>query len=512
MTIELIREVLRLLLNTRYSNHHIARMVKVAPNTVRRYRRLLKSSLLDWQAIDVMPNDVLDQTFNKCRTISPNKRLPDWAYVHKLMQQKHQTLMQLWEEYRRLEPDTAYCFSQYTYYYRQFVAHIDLAMRQTHHAGEKVYVDYAGRTIPWIDIATGKEHQAQIFIGVLGCSQYTFGCACKSQKLEDFLEAHNRMFSFFNGVPQIIVPDNLKSAVTKPGVEPLVNRSYLELCRYYGCFVEPARVRRPKDKPLAEIGVLLFTRWVTVILRRRQFFSVEEINQAITELLQQLNLRPFKRLPGCRQQRFEEMDKPQLKPLPVKPFEIARWVASQKVPSDYHIYVYQHAYSVPYQYVGEKVEARVTRSAVEILHNNKRIATHIRQEQIGGHTTLDIHRPESHRAYAQQSAEQFRHWAVKIGECAGLLISAQFAGKPEHSTSAYRACSQLQALAKLYGHERFELACRCAIEIHSKTVKSVRSILQCKLDQKLKETRPVQSQLPLHHPNLRGAGYYQGGQ
>lgn len=510
MTSERLREILRLLLNTRDSNRHIACLVRVAPNTVRRYRRLLKVNKLEWQTIQVMPNDALEQAFNKTRATDKEKRQPDWAYIRTLMKQKYQTLTQIWEEYRRIEPGSAYSFSQFTYYYRDYASRIDVTMRQTHYAGEKVFVDYAGRTIPWTDCVTGKIQQAQIFIGVLGCSQYTFGYASKSQKLADFLEAHNQMFQFFGGVPKIIVPDNLKSAVTVPGATPQINRSYLELSRHYGCFIEPARVKRPKDKALAEMGVLLFTRWVTVILRRRQFFSVEEINQAIAELLQHLNQRPFKRVPGCRQQHFESLDKPMLQTLPEQPFEYAQWVASQKVPSDYHVYVFQHAYSVPYQYVGAKVEARVTLKTVEIIHNNQRIATHTRSSVIGGHTTHDAHRPRSHRAYARQTMEYFQQWAATIGTNTLAVVDAQFEGKLQHSTSGYRACNQLRLLAQHYGKQRFELACQCAVEIQSLTVKSIRSILQCKLDLKVQDNYPTQAQLPLHH-NVRGAKYYQQG-
>lgn len=510
MAVELFREVLRQLLNTSYSNRHIARALEVAPNTVRRYRRLSRRLGLNWQTIQNIPDDSLDQMFNKTRTRQADKRQPDWGYIHRLMQQKHQTLTQLWEEYRRIEPKSAYCFSQFTFYYRAYLEKVDVTMRQTHYAGEKVFVDFAGRTIPWTDSETGKIHQAQIFVGVLGCSQYTFGMACKSQKSEDFLEAHNRMFQFFGGAPRIIVPDNLKAAVIIPGSSPRLNRAYLELSRHYGCFIEPARVRRPQDKSRAESGVLLFTRYVTVILRRRQYFSVEEINQAIDSLLGSLNSRPFKRIPGNRQQRFEELDKPLLQALPEKPFECAQWVAKQRVPSDYHVYVFQHAYSVPYLYVGEKVEARVTLNTVEILHNNHRIATHTRSDETGGHSTLTGHQPPSHRAYAEQTIAQFRHWAEQIGQSALALVNAQFVDRPEHSISGNRACSQLQSLAKQYGNGRFESACRCAVEIQSPSVKSVRSVLQCRLDLKAAEAVPIQSQLPLHH-NLRGPGYYQQG-
>src|SRR5690606_4487685 len=270
------------------------------------------------------------------------KRQPDWPHIHHLMQAKHQTLIQLWEEYRSVQPSDAYCYSQFTYYYRDYVKSIDVSMRQYYRPGEVCFVDFAGKRIPWTDMNTGEMHWAEIFVGVLGYSQLVFAMALRSQKLEDWLAAHQRMLSFYGGVPQLVVPDNLKSAVTTPGKFAEINHSYQELAEHYGFVIEPARVRRPQDKSLAEIGVLLVTRWITVILRRRQFFSVEEINQAMEALLKQLNQRPFKRVEGNRSSRFEDMEQAALMCLPDKSFDIGRWVHQQRVNRDYHVYAQGH--------------------------------------------------------------------------------------------------------------------------------------------------------------------------
>jgi hypothetical protein len=338
-----------------------------------------------------------------------------------------------------------------------------------------------------------------------------FAMALRSQKLEDWLEVHQSMFAYFGGVPSLVVPDNLKSAVTRPGKFPEVNHSYQELAEHYGCVIDPARVRRPQDKSLAEIGVLLVTRWITVILRRRRLFGIAEINQAIAELLEQLNRRPFKRYEGNRRERFEDTERAALSALPSKAFDIGRWLHQQRVNRDHHIYVHGHAYSVPYELKEQHVDIKVCQNKVEIYFHHKLVAMHMRSFIKSGITTENSHRPKSHQAYAAQSKAHFTHWATAIGEHALALVCAQFVGVPDYSMKGCKACSQLQKLAKQYGETRFERACQCVCKIQSLTVSSVRSILQCHLDEP-NEEGPVQAQLPLHH-NVRGARYYlDGGQ
>jgi transposase len=444
---------------------------------------------------------------NEPRGIDVQKRMPDWHFIYTQMQARHQTLLQLWEEYCLVSSADAYSYSQFTHYYRRYIERIDVSMRQTYYAGELAFVDYAGRTVTWYDLDKGIEHKAQIFLGVLGCSNYSFVWASASQKLEDWIEAHVKMFEFFGGCPQVIVPDNLKSAVTKPGSFPILNRSYLECIRHYGTAIDPARVRRPRDKAKVEAGVLFISRWILTILARRKFFSIDEINTAIRELLEKFNNRKFKRLPGTRRSRFDELDKPLLKSLPAEAFQYAEWVSEQKVPPDYHIHVKQHAYSVPYQLVSEKVEARIALRTVEIFHLNQRIALHQRCDEQGGYTTSPIHRPPQHQAYAAQTMESFCKWAQHIGPAATQVVQAQFEGKPEYSLLGRKACMQLSKLCNAHSEARFEAACLRAVEIGSLTVKSVRSILQHHLELPIVHDHPVQPDLPLHY-HVRGSDYY----
>lgn len=512
MSINTLRQLLRLLLTTNYSNRRIAKVAGVSPNTIKRYRQKLKDKAIELSDIQNFADNQLMNHLADNNHSDLGKRQPDWPHIHSLMQVKHQTLIQLWEEYRTIKPSDAYSYSQFTHYYRIYVKSIDISMRQYYQPGEVCFVDFAGKRIPWIDQETGEEQWAEVFVGVLGYSQNVFAIALRSQKLEDWLEAHQKMFAYYGGVTQLVVPDNLKSAVTKPGKVPEVNPSYMELSEHYGFVIEPARVRKPQDKSLAEIGVLLVTRWITVVLRRRTFFSVAEINEALVPLLELLNDRPFKRFEGNRKSRFEEREQAKLSALPHKNFDIGRWLHQQKVNRDYHVYVHGHAYSVPYELINQYVDIKVCHNKVEIYFQHKLVCVHVRSFIKGDATTEPSHRPKSHQAYAQQSKAHFVQWARSVGDSVYSLVCAQFENKPEYSLKGCQACTELQRLAKRFGHSRFERACQCACDIQSLTVSSVRSILQCRLDEPNETLEPMQSQLPLHH-NVRGAEYFiNGGQ
>lgn len=503
-----MRYAVELLLSSSYSNRKIAKLVGFAPNTIRRYRCLINNSGYSLADIKGMGDKEIQSLLKVKGLPLPSKRMPDWDTIYSRMQNKHQVLLDLWEDYCLIDPSDAYSYSQFTHYFRRYCAKLDITMRQNHVAGEVVFTDFCGKRVPYRSGKRGKELMAEIFVACLGCSNYTFAYAVPSQKSIHWIEAHNFMFQFFGGVPEVEVPDNLKSAVTKAGKFPSINRTFEDLANHYGIAIIPSRVRKPQDKAKAENAVLLVTRWIINRLQQETFFSVAEINARITELLEAFNNRPFKRLPGTRQTRFNEFDKPLLKPLPTELFEYAEWVSKQKVGPDYHVFVDNHAYSVPYTVVGENVEARLSEKVVELYFNGKRIATHARKFEPGGHTTNPDHRPEKHQAYAEQNKDNFIKWSELIGPMATKAVCAQFEGKPEFSYVGRSACAQLKALAKQYGHERFELACTRAVAIRSLTVKSIRSILQRKLDLADAVELPLQGQLPLHQ-NVRGSQYYE---
>jgi len=499
-----LREAVRLALNTNMSYRNIGSILNMSHNSISRYDRIIKEKELSWEKIDNMDDTSIESLLKTTRGRISALRMPDWSYIHQERQQPDMTLQLLWEEYRVDNPGDAYSYSQFTHYYREFVNKLDLSMRQTHRAGECLFVDFAGRIVPYAN--EGEELTAQIFVGVLGCSNYTFAYAVESQSLPNWIDAHNQMYRFLGGLPEVIVPDNLKSAVTKAGRDPVINRTYLDQARHYGVVIIPARVRRPQDKSKAELGVQIVSRWILARLRHQKFFSIEEINTAISVLLKGLNEKPFKKLPGCRRSRFEEMDKPRLRPLPETPYEYAVWTAEQKVTPDYHVRVNGHYYSVPYQLVTSKVEARSTHKIVEIFHRGKRVASHQLQSEIGEHSTLPEHMPKSHQQYADQTPEKMLVWAKGVGSATEAFVEHQFERFP-YLLPGLQSCSSLQRLGKDYGPERLEAACHRAMKIGSLTIKSVRSILQRRLDAMSDENVPVQGNLPLHY-NVRGSSYY----
>lgn len=387
-------------------------------------------------------------------------------------------------------------------------------MRQRHYPGEALFVDYAGTKIPWENLKHNRRKEfAEVFVSALGYSDKIFAWASRSQSTEDWVEAHNQAFSFYGGVPEAVVTDNLKAAVIKASPELVLNRTYLEQAKYYGFVIIPARVRKPQDKAKAEHAVLLVSRWIIARLRGGTFYSIEEINQAIMELLIELNNRSLRNYPGTRQSRFEEGDKSALKPHPEKPFEYAVWEPECKVSPDYHIKVLKHWYSVPFHLVGERVEARVSFNMVEIFHQNQRVASHRRCSEIGGFTTDKVHMSPAHQRYAEQALDDYVDWAKAYGPATEAVIRAQFAKHHNHSMVARSACNQLQKLANLHEPAEFESACRRAVDIASMTVKSITSILRTGLHRLANEEEEASSQIPLPiHANIRGASYFaQGG-
>lgn len=500
------RESVRLISTTNLKNAAIAKSVGFSPNTIKKQRKLLMDIGRPWHELKVMDDLEIQSLLVKTPIGQPRKPEPDWLYIHSQKQMRDVTLQLLFREYRKQFPEDGYEYSSFTERYRKFVSKLDLSMRQTHLAGEKTFVDFAGRRIPY-QRPGEPEKYAEIFVAVLGCSKLTFVVACESQKVPEWIDAHNKMLIFFGGVTYVIVPDNLKSAVIKAGPEPKINRTYLEWAVHNGTVIAPAGVGRPQDKSHAEIGVQIANRWIMAPLRHRKFFSIEEINAAIAEQLKVINNKPFKKLPGSRQELFDRLDKPKLLPLPAETFEpTSEWVSKQKVRSDYHIVVDLHHYSVPYQLVGSTIEVRITSKSVEVFCNGKRVATHIRSYEKGGSTTLTEHQPKAHRKYAEQTPDYFINWAKEIGEATSRFVEYQLNRTP-HYLPGVRVCSSLIRLGKQYGSDRLELACERAGRIGSLTLKSVKSILRHNLDALEELESPVQGQLPLHQ-NVRGPSYY----
>jgi len=501
-----IREILRLKYELKRSNREVAVSCGIGSSTVGDYLVRARVAGVTWPLDPDMDDTALEQLLF-APTIPVDKSLPkpDFQYVHKeLKRRKNVTLCLLWEEYKVQHP-IGYQYSWFCQNYREWAGRLDVVMRQDHRAGEKLFVDYAGQTVPIVDRLTGEIYESQIFVAVMGASNYTYAEATMSQKLEDWIGSHVRAFSFIGGVPELIVPDNLKSGVSKPCLyEPDINPTYLDLANHYHTAVLPARARKPRDKAKAEAGVLLVERWILARLRNHTFFSLAELNREIRKLLEVLNAKPFKKLPGSRQSQFAELDKPALKPLPTTLYRLAKWKKAT-VNIDYHVEVEGHYYSVHYQLAKKKLDVRYTDRTVEILHKGKRVASHLRNYARGRHTTVKEHMPKRHQKYLEWTPDRIIRWARKIGPKAALLAEDILHSKP-HPQQAYRTILGILRLSKSYGNDRLEAACNRALQIKARSYRSIESILKNNLDQKALTTDPETP--PVTHSNIRGANYY----
>lgn len=499
-----VKEILRLK-SLGLSSRNIALSVKIARSTVAEYLERAQRANLSWPIPEDLDDVALKGMLFSDEEIKPRLRIePDYSYLHKELKRKGMTLQLLWQEYLDLHPD-GYRYSQFCQLYRDWQGHIDPSMRMAHKAGEKCFIDYAGMTMPVVDIGTGEVRDAQIFVAALGASSYTYAEATWTQELHNFISSHVRAFSFFGGVPEILVPDNPKQGVTRPCYyDPDINPTYQDMAAHYGVAIIPARPRAPKDKAKVESAVQVVERWILAPLRNRTFFSLAELNQAIFELLVKLNERPFQKLDGSRRTLFEELDKPALRPLPQAPYEFAAWKKA-KVNIDYHIEVKAVYYSVSYQLIGKKVDVRLTSTTVEIFNNNKRVASHLRSHKKGTYVTNPEHRPKSHREYLEWTPSRIINWAKETGEATAELVKKIIESKP-HPEQGYRACLGIIRLSGKYGKVRLEAACKRALLAGALRLKSVESILKTGLDM-----TPVEEQMALpsiHHENVRGSNYY----
>jgi transposase len=500
-----IEEVLRLHFACNRSNREIAQVVRSSPTTVGEYLRRARLAGLIWPLPEGMTELALEAALFPMPVLATVKRPePDWATVHRELGRKGVTLDLLWQEYRE-QSSEGYQYSTFCDHYRTYTQALPVTLRQSHVPGERLFVDYSGQTVPVIDPVTAEVRPAQIFVAALGASSYTYVDATWTQGLADWTGSHVRCFEFMGGIPELLVPDNLKSGVTTPNFyDPDLNPTYQEMAAHYGTAVLPARVRKPRDKAKAEAAVLLAQRWILAKLRHQRFFSLAEVNLAIRPLLTALNQHPYKKLPGCRHSVFEAVDFPALKPLPVARYEFAEW-KFVTAGIDYHVEVTGHYYSVPYRYARQKLLARFTAGTVEVFKNGERIASHASSLAKGRHTTLDAHLAPAHQKVAGWNSQRFLDWAIKIGPHTQAAIDHILRSRA-HPQQGYRAALGVLRLARTYTPERLEAACERAFRIQAVTWRSLNSILKNGLDRQTKA--PRQSTLPLDHANLRGAEYY----
>jgi transposase len=501
-----ITEVLRLHFECGLSQRQIAHSCGVGRATIGEYLQRAAAAGLCWPLPAGLDEAALEARLfpSVAKAETPARPVPDWSVVHRELQQKGVTLYLLWQEYKAAHPD-GFQYTAFTDRYRQWRGQLDVVMRQIHRAGEKLFVDYAGPTVPVVDPMTGEIQQAQIFVAVLGASSYTYAEATWTQQLPDWIGSHVRAFGFFQALTEILVPDNLKSGVTTAHrYEPDLNPTYLEMAQHYGIAVIPARSKKPRDKAKVEVGVQVVERWILARLRHHTFFSLVELNAVIKDLLHDLNHRPFKKLPGTRAERFETIDRPAMRSLPATPYELSAW-RKVRVNIDYHVEIDKHYYSVPYTLVSLQLDARMTQTTIELIYRGKRITSHARSYQQHHYTTRTEHMPKAHQAYAQWTPQRLIDWAAQTGPATAAVVN-RILGRRRHPQQGFRSCLGIMRLAKTYTPARLEAACERALKLQAMSYKSIESILKRRLED---APLPAESTTtPITHENLRGPAYY----
>lgn len=504
--VKLAREILSLKLKNNSSNRKIARIHSVSKSTVATY--VARAEICGINTIEKL-NDIDDEKLKQIIfpnvTQSPKDIKIDFEWVHRELAKKNVTLMLLWKELCEGNK-LFYSYSRFCDLHKDWNKSKDVTMKMIHKAGEKLFVDYAGTTVPIVNRKTGEVQAAQIFVCCFGASQLTYIEATWSQESRNFISSSIHAFEFFGGVPELLVPDNLKSAVNLASkYEPVINQSYRAMAKYYGCAVLPARAYRPKDKAKVENAVLIVSRWVLARIRNQKFFSLEELNQTLWDLLDEFNNAKYQKMNYSRRSFFEETEKATLKPLPTERYVIAEW-KKVKLNIDYHIQIVDCYYSGPYRLRGHELECRYTDATIEIFNNGTRVASHARLHKAGAVSTNPEHMPRSHREHLEWSPSRILNWGSTIGPFTESCFK-RLMDHCDHPELAYKACLGIIGLEKKYKKERVENACERAFRLGAVSYKSIKSILEKGLD-KVK-VHGEQQELLLEHENIRGKDYYQ---
>lgn len=504
-----IKDILRLRFLTHISYRQIGRALNVPSSTVSDYCKRFEITKYKIDEFLSLGEDKAYAILFPEKKIKPttNRPKPDVEYIHKEIVKKGITFELLWQEYKEQHP-CGYGLSQFKEHYYKYKKKLNPTMRQTYLAGDKLFIDYSGLTIPILDQRTGEITKAQIFVSVLGSSGYTFVHATPSQKKEDFIKSHVKAFEFYGGVPNILVPDNLKSAIisnSKKGI--VVNESYMELARHYNCVIQPARPKKPQDKAKVEQGVQAIQRWILAKLRTQTFFSVDELNDAISPLLDLYNNKVMKKIGKSRTQLFEKLEADELQTLPANKFTYKEYKTAT-VNLNYHIELENVNYSVPYKYIKEKVEIKYTTAIVEIYNKSKLIATHARGYHKGEYITNKEHMPLNHQyQHEKMNPGRLLNWAASIGENTKQFVQNRL-NTAKYPPNAYSNVIAVLSLTKIYGKTDLELALGYAISINATSVKSIKSILNKKLYLQYPANNIPNLHILNNHNNLRGKDYY----
>ncbi len=502
-----IREILRQKWLQGCSHRQVAQSLHVSLGTVSGVVQRAQGAGLDWAQVEALPDDVLEARLYGARVAPGTARpLPDFAALHAERRKPGVTLELLHLEYLQHHPD-GYRYTQFCDRYRRWLARRGLSMRQVHRAGEKLFVDYAGQKPTLVDPGTSQRTAVELFVAVLGASNYTYAEATATQQVPDWIASHQRTFAFLGGVPAAVVCDQLKSGVVVPcRYEPGLQRTYEELAQHYGTVILPARPARPRDKAKGEVGVQVVERWILARLRHATFGSLGALNARIGELLENLNIRRMRLYQASRRELFERLDRPALRPLPAESFVYGEWRVA-RVNIDYHVEVHGHYYSVPHPLVHEAVGVRVSATTVEIFHRGQRVAAHLRDAARGRHTTLAAHMPKAHQRHREWSPSRLIDWAQTVGPETAALVAAILADRP-HPEQGYRSCLGILRLARRYGAGRLEAACGRARAVGARSYRHVDSILKHGLDRGAPPPAAPPAPPPVVHDQVRGPGYY----
>lgn len=505
ITMRKIREVLRLRFAAQLTVRKISASTKISVGGIQKLLTKANNLSLTWPLPEELDDSQLAKMFYPRADTRSSSRfeIPDWAEVHRELKPKGMTKNLLWQEYTQQYPNRCYSYSQYCDRYLHWLKKQKRSMRQVHKAGEKLFVDYAGKTMPIVWQTTGEVRFAEIFVAVMGASNFTFCEATWSQKLPDWIGSHVRAFEFLGGVPEIVVPDNLRSGVSKAcRYDPDVNPSYQQWAAHYGTVIIPARPRKPQDKAKAEVGVQIIERWILARLRHQTFFSLSELNYCIKALLLEVNNKPFKQLKGTRQSWFDAIDKPALTSLPKQKYQYTE-IKRVKVNIDYHVQFDQHHYSVPHHLVGEKLELHATDNLIEVYFHNNRITSHARRHH-PGMTTIAEHMPTRHEKHHKWTPGKLKNWASNIGDEVLRWVTSLLAQK-QHEQQAYSVCLGLLSLSKSYESQRLNNACAIANKHSLYRLKHIKDILKSNQDKLPIDSKEQLSLLPQSHENIRGA-------
>jgi transposase len=502
---EILRQVWGLSGTYRDAAHSLGVSLGIVAATVRR----ATDAGLDWSGVEALSDDALERRLYGSVPVPDEQRpLPDCAWIHTERRLPGVTLALLHLEYLERHPN-GYRYTQFCEYYRQWLSRRRLSMRQVHRAGEKAFVDYAGKKPHLVDPVTGEVIEVELFLSVLGASNFTFTEATLTQQIPDWLASNGRALEYFGGVPGALVCDQLKSGVTVPcRYEPGVQRTFEEFGRHYGTVILPARGGAPRDKAKVEVAVQIAERWIVARLRHETFFTLPTLNERIAELREELNDRPMRLYQASRRELLEKLDRSALRPLPREPFVFASWKAA-RVNIDYHVELEGHFYSVPHALIHEKVDLRLTTGTVEVFHKGTRVASHARSRVRGRHTTLAEHMPRAHRKHLEWTPSRLAHWAGTIGPETQRLVEAILADRP-HPEMGYRSCLGILRLARRDGPVRLEAACARAVAGGARSYRHVDAILKNGLDRLPPPALPITPPaVPPFHENVRGSHYYQ---